>query len=102
MTINLTWQTIITVASVLGAIVAIWKYLSKVVRYMDKQKEQESEVQRLRDDHDRDVKAIREEQAIITFGLLACLKGLQQTGCNGPVTEAIDKLEKHLNIEAHK
>ena len=32
---------------------------------------------------------------------MPCLKGLKELGCNGPVTEAIDKMEKHLNKAAH-
>ena len=33
---------------------------------------------------------------------LACLKGLKEQGCNGPVSAALDKLEKHLNQAAHE
>ncbi len=38
----------------------------------------------------------------ICYGVLACLKGLKEQGCNGPVTAALDKLEKHLNQAAHE
>lgn len=50
---------------------------------------------------DKDIRAIKEEQAILTEGILACLKGLKEQGCNGPVTEAIDKLEAYVNAKAH-
>ena len=30
------------------------------------------------------------------------MKGLKEKGCNGPVTAALDKLEKHLNQAAHE
>jgi hypothetical protein len=33
--------------------------------------------------------------------VLACLKGLKEQGCDGPVTEALGKLEAHLNQAAH-
>ena len=70
------------------------------------------EVKELRDHHEEDmkklrnetndvVKSIQEEQTIIVYGLLASLKGQHEQGCNGPVTEAIDKLEKHINQKAH-
>ena len=36
------------------------------------------------------------------YGLKACLVGMQEQGCNGPVTQALDALEKHLNNQAHK
>lgn len=51
---------------------------------------------------DRDIIALKQEQTVICYGVLAALKGLREQGCNGPVTQAIDKLEKHLNIQAHK
>ena len=51
--------------------------------------------------HEASVQAIQEEQALMTYGLLACLKGLAEQGCDGPVSEAIDKMEKHINMRAH-
>ena len=48
------------------------------------------------------ISAIKEEQSILTKGVLACLKGLKEQGCNGPVTEAIKQIEDHINEEAHK
>ena len=44
------------------------------------------------------IRAVRQEQTVICYGLLACLKGLQEQGCNGPVTEARERLEKQHNI----
>ena len=49
-----------------------------------------------------EIKLLKEEQTIICYGVLAALKGLKEQGCNGPVTEAINKIEKHLNVQAHK
>lgn len=48
------------------------------------------------------IKAIKEEQSVLTRGVLACLKGLKEQGCNGPVTDAINDIETHLNMQAHK
>ncbi|MBQ7737653.1 MAG: branched-chain amino acid ABC transporter permease [Oscillospiraceae bacterium] len=87
----LTWQTIITIGSVLGALTLIFKTYNKVYDMIKHQKEQ-----------DEAIKSIREEQTLMTFGILACLKGLHEQGANGPVTEAIEKFEKHLNQKAHK
>lgn len=56
----------------------------------------------LQEKHDEDIGSIQEEQTLIVYGLLACLKGLSEQGCNGPVTEAISKIEKHLNKKAHE
>lgn len=47
-------------------------------------------------------RSCHEEQTLIIYGLLACLKGLKEKGCNGPVTEAINKIERHINIKAHE
>ena len=51
---------------------------------------------------DDEIKSLKEEQTVICYGVLAALKGLREQGCNGPVTHAIDEMEKHLNKKAHK
>ena len=91
MTVTLTWQSVITAAAIVGAIVALAKYLMKVFGWVGRQKKQ-----------DEDIVAIKEELKVLTYGTLACLKGLHEQGCNGPVTDAIKELEDHLNKEAHK
>lgn len=88
MTITIT--TIITLATVLSATMAILGAIFAIYRWYLKQEKQDIEI-----------KALKEEQCIIVYGLLACLKGLKEQGCNGPVTEAVDKLEKHINKKAH-
>ena len=91
MEVTVTWQSIVTVAAVIGAIVAIVAYFAKAVRWVDRQKKQ-----------DKELAAIKEEQTILTYGVLACLKGLKEQGCNGPVTEAIERIQRHLNDQAHR
>ena len=76
--------TITALGVIFGAIFAVHKWFLK----QEKQ--------------DADIKAIKEEQTVLTQGVLACLQGLHEQGCNGPVTAAIDKLETHLNKQAHK
>lgn len=88
---TITWQSIITAGAVIAAVAAIWKYLTSVHDWVKKQ-----------DAQAREQAHIKEEQQILTYGILACLKGLKEQGCNGPVTEAINKLEKHLNQRAHE
>ena len=51
---------------------------------------------------DLHLREVKEEQTLLTYGILACLKGLKEQGCNGPVTEAVDMIEKHLNKKAHQ
>ena len=90
MQITLTWQAVITAAAILGALVAIITYLKKLFGWFARQ-----------DMQDKEIKEIREEQTLLTYGILACLRGLKEQGCNGPVTEAIAKIEKHINQKAH-
>ena len=101
MQITLTWQSIITAAAVIGAIVALVTYFSKVVRWVDKQSKQDNEIKEIRKHHEDDMTGIKQEQTLLMYGVLACLKGLSEQGCNGPVTEAIHKIEEYLNEKAH-
>lgn len=84
-------EVIIGVATLLSAIIAIFGIVFTVYRWYLKQNKQ-----------DEEIKAIKEDLTLLTFGTLACLKGLKEKGCNGPVTEAINKIEKHLNQYAHR
>ena len=102
MQITLTWQSIITAGAVVGALIALVTYFSKVVRWVDNHGKQDKEIKELRKHHEEDMASIKKEQTLIVYGVLACLKGLSEQGCNGPVTEAIQKIEKHLNEKAHE
>ena len=88
--VTVSWQTIITAAAVVAAIVALFKYYNRGYDFVKRQQEQ-----------DNIIKDIQEEQTLLTYGVLACLKGLHKQGSNGPVTEAINKIEKHINQKAH-
>ena len=90
MQITLTWQTLLSLAAISGAFVAIISYIRKIFGWFDRQEKQ-----------DKEIKYIKEEQTILTKGILACLKGLHEQGVNGPVTEAINEIETHLNQRAH-
>ena len=57
--------------------------------------------QEMLEKHDAAIKENNEELALLTYGILACLKGVHELGANGPVTDAINKIEKHLNEKAH-
>lgn len=102
MQITLTWQTIITAGAVVGALGALATLVTKFVHWLDRQKKQYGDIQQLKKHHEEDMKSTNEEMTLLVYGVLACLKGLKEQGCNGPVTEAINKFEKHLNQKAHK
>lgn len=74
----------------------------KIVRWVDRQKEQDAELQALKATHDADVRSLEEELTVVCYAMLACLDGLKQLGANGNVTQAHAALEKHLNQKAHK
>ena len=84
-------QTIITIASVITALGVILGVILTVHKWYLKNEKQ-----------DNDIKSIKDEQTILTKGVLACLKGLKEQGCDGPVTTAISDIEDHLNKQAHK
>lgn len=99
---TITWQGIVTAGAVLSAITAFTVLFIKTVRWIDKRKELEKELAALKAKHERDNTGVQEELTILTYGILACLKGLKEQGCNGPVTEAINEIEKHMNKKAHE
>lgn len=87
----ITSQSIQTVAAVITAIIVIFSAVFAVYRWYLKQNKQ-----------DGDIKELKEEQCLMSYAILACLDGLKQLGANGNVTDAHNKLEKHLNQKAHK
>lgn len=48
-----------------------------------------------------EIKDSKEERLILVNGVLACLKGLKEQGCNGPVTEGIKQIENYLIQKSH-
>ena len=102
MVIRLDSQNITLALTIIGALVAFIAFFLKWYDWYKDQTAQGKEMEEIRKTHSADIHSVREEQALIIYGVLACLKGLQEQGCNGPVTKAIEKIEKHLNEEAHK
>lgn len=81
---------IIKAASLLGAIGALIAAIVSVYKVVEINRRQ-SEF----------INAIQEEQQIICYGLRGALQGLVEQGCNGPCRDALDRLNKHLNKNAH-
>lgn len=90
MQLTITWQSFVAAAAVVAALVALLNYVKKVFGWFERQERQ-----------DKEIASIKEEQALMTMGILACLKGLKEQGCDGAVTEAVNKIEKHINEKAH-
>ena len=81
---------IIKAASLLGAIGALIAAIVSVYKVVEINRRQ-SEF----------INAIQKEQQIICYGLRGELQGLVEQGCNGPCRDALDRLDKHLNKNAH-
>ena len=113
MVLEITVQNIITAASLVTSALLLIKLFANGVRRYDKNEKQSTDIADLKKQHEDDVKMLESELAsevrktnaelqILTYGVLACLKGLQEKGCNGPVTEAANKIERYLNQKAHE
>ena len=83
-------ENLIHISSVITALGIIIGVLFAAFKWYSKQKNIEVKVDQQ-----------QEEMCMLTYGVLACLKGLQEQGCNGPVSEAINKIEKYINKKAH-
>lgn len=83
-TLNTIAKLLTSLGIISGVIVALYKFTERDKR--------QSKV----------IKSIQEEQTVLCYGIRACLQGLAEQGCDGPVHDALDKLDKHLNKKAHQ
>ena len=90
MEVTISADTLIKLAELLTALGVIGGVVLWCFKFVQRSRRQNEEL-----------KAIRKEQTLICYGLLACLQGLKEQGCNGPVTEAMNRMETHLNQAAH-
>ncbi len=79
MEVTINADTLVMLAQILTALGVIGGVILWCFKFVQRSRRQAEEL-----------KAIRREQTLICYGLLACLKGLKEQGCNGPVTEAMD------------
>ena len=102
----------ITFGQIVGAISSILVVLSFIgivynfVRKstLDKIEKNAKEIERLKIEVGilkSEAKDSKEERLLLVNGVLACLKGLQEQGCNGSVSEGITKLEDFLMRKSH-
>ncbi len=90
MEVTISVETLIALAELLTAMGVIGGVVLWCIKFVQRSRRQSEEL-----------KAIRKEQTQICDGLLVCLQGLKEQGCNGPVTEAMNRLEEYLNQAAH-
>lgn len=77
-------------AAIVGALIAIIKLVEKNRKATERNKKQ-----------DQEIASIKKEQTLITYAVRGCLDGLHQMGCNGRVTDSINRIDKYLNKAAH-
>lgn len=93
---------LVTLAALIGALSTIFVVLYKILKWFENQKDQDDKIKRLEEKHNEDMQKSKTEFRVICTGVLACLDGLEQLGCNHNVTKAKSELEEHLNNAAHQ
>ena len=92
----------VAIKAIITWITSIHDRNKKIDTYSSEIDNVKAAIKDLKDDNDTKMQVIREEQCIITESMLAILDGLGQLDCNGPVTEARDRLTLYLNNSAHR
>ena len=77
-------------AVIVGAFAAIFRLIEKNKKETERNKKQ-----------DCDIAKMKKEQTLLVYALRGCLDGLHQLGCNGRVTDSINRIDKYLNKAAH-
>ena len=91
-----------TITVLVSFFFGIYKFIKSVV--LDKINKNTNDIENLKKEIDclkSEVQDSKEERLILLKGQLACLKGLKEQGCNGPVTHAIDDIEDYLMKKTH-
>ena len=102
-------NTITTSAAVVTSLSILVGLIISVYKFCLKQEKQDEEIKGLQEmiaDNKRDqhniIVDIKQEQTLLCYGIMACLDGLEQMGCNHTVPETRNKFTKYLNQQAHK
>lgn len=85
---------ILFLGTFIGGIIVLYGYIKKWLKTTIKH-ELEDVYHRI-EILEKDSKKNKEENLILLRGQLACLKGLKEQGCNGPVTKSINEIEEYL------
>lgn len=92
---------IIKAAEIIGAASVILSVIIGGYKLYDKMIDRLAELERRVAALEQENRSIKKENALVIYALGACLDGLHQKGCNGKVTEAMDKISKYINNAAH-
>ena len=95
-------ESVITISKIIGALGIIIGVFAALFRWLARQEKQSSDIEKLHEMHDADLKSVQEELCIVNYAVLASLDALVQRGYGGNVAEAHVKLQKHINNKAHR
>jgi len=84
------YSGVLLIAGIAGPLLAIYSWYKRKVE--DRIDKLEARVEKLEKSNVTQF----EELTILLKGQLACLQGLKEQGCNGPVTQAIDDINDYL------
>ena len=99
---NIDTGVIIEASKIIGAVGVIAGVVFAFCKWILKQDKQSCDIKSLHEQHEKDLRDVQEELCIVNYAVFAALDALKQQGYNGGVTDARDKLEKHINNKAHK
>ena len=91
------------IGTIAGFGIAIYKLIKKII--LDKINKNTQDIKVLQqkvEALENEIKEGKEERLILLKGQLACLKGLKEQGCNGPVTQAIKDIEEYIIAKSHE
>ena len=106
-------NTFIVIGSMVGSFLTIGGLAMAIIKWILKQNKQSEDIEKiLKGTYNEDIEEIKKKEAegiqsikdelcVISYAMLASLDGLMQLHCNGNVTKAHGRLEKHLNKQAH-
>ncbi len=90
-TLNEIYKGLLLITGILAPIIAFYKWYK--IGIHDRIIKLESRVETLEKSNTKQF----EELTILLKGQLACLQGLKEQGCNGPVSQAIEDINNYLH-----
>lgn len=104
---NITVKQIIAVIITLTTILGFVKLVGGFIKsnYTDVIQDIKKRLSKLEEEDEiqnSDILESKQERLILLQGQLACLKGLKEQGCNGPVTKGILDIENYLIEKTHE
>lgn len=94
-------EYIVELSKIVGALGIIFGVVIGFVRWLSKQEKQSEDIERLSKHHGEDINTVQQELCVVNYAILACLDALMQKGYDGKVSQAHERLQKHINQKAH-